>query len=63
MHILSGRSLGNDRRQEQLSVLESNLRWASEKLQSYGIIGLLEPINTYSKPGYFLNNYNDGKIF
>lgn len=35
----------------------SNLRLAANRLAAEGIIGLIEPINKYSVPGYYLNNY------
>lgn len=37
-----------------------NLQFAAEQLESTGIIGLIEPINNYSLPGYYLNCYDKG---
>lgn len=39
-----------------------NLKFAAEQLESTGIIGVIEPINNYSVPGYYLNNYEKGVI-
>ena len=42
-------------------VLVKNLRSALPLLQEAGITGLIEPINKYSVPGYFLNDFDLGK--
>jgi hydroxypyruvate isomerase len=34
-----------------------NLKYAAKELESEGITGVIEPINNYSVPGYFLNDY------
>lgn len=39
-----------------------NLQYASNLLESTGIIGVIEPINNYSLPGYYLNSYEKGAI-
>lgn len=39
-----------------------NLQFAAEQLESTGIIGVIEPINNYSVPGYYLNSYDKGVI-
>lgn len=36
------------------------MQYAAEKLESTGIIGLIEPINNYSVPGYYLSSYDKG---
>lgn len=41
--------------------LKQNLRFATGTLQEHGIVGLIEPINHYSVPGYFLNNFELGE--
>lgn len=34
-----------------------NLQYAAKKFEQENIVGLIEPINKYSVPGYYLNNY------
>lgn len=34
-----------------------NLKYAAAIFESKGIVGLIEPINKYSAPGYYLNSY------
>lgn len=36
---------------------EKNLKYAAQLFEAKGIIGLIEPINKYSAPGYYLNSY------
>jgi hydroxypyruvate isomerase len=36
---------------------KANLKYAATQLEQADIIGVLEPINHYSIPGYFLNDY------
>lgn len=36
---------------------EKNLTYAAQVFETKGIIGLIEPINKYSAPGYYLNSY------
>lgn len=36
---------------------EKNLTYAAKIFEAKGIIGLIEPINKYSAPGYYLNSY------
>lgn len=42
---------------------ESNLRHAAKVLEEANIIGLIEPINNYSVPHYYLNSYQKGIIY
>lgn len=57
LHIMSGRRSKDHGEDEHLSTLESNLRHAVSRLSKEDIVGLIEPINPVSTPGYFLNNY------
>lgn len=36
---------------------KSNLKYAASQLEQTDIVGVIEPINHYSVPGYFLNDY------
>lgn len=42
---------------EHRETFTSNLKYAASQLESENIIGVIEPINHYSVPGYFLNDY------
>lgn len=39
---------------------ENNLKYAVNLLEKENIIGLIEPINKYSVPNYYMNCYNKG---
>ena len=36
-----------------------NVHFAAEKLKEHDLICLIEPINKYTIPGYYLNNYDE----
>lgn len=36
----------------------ANLRFAAAKLAEEGILGLIEPINKYAVPGYYLHSFD-----
>lgn len=40
----------------------NNLKAAALILEKNDLIGLIEPINNYSVPRYFLNNYAKGNV-
>lgn len=42
---------------EHRDTFYSNLKYATTQLELEGITGVIEPINCYSLPGYFLNDY------
>ena len=43
-------------------VLRNNLAKAIPLLKAEDIVGLIEPINPYSLPNYYLNDFELGKI-
>lgn len=47
--------------EEHDEVYLANLKYCAKELQERDMIGLIEPINKYALPGYFLNNYDKGK--
>lgn len=49
--------LTDNPRSEHLKTYISNLKYAGRMLEENNIIGLIEPINNYSLPNYFLSNY------
>lgn len=58
---MSGKVNG-PRTEEHDKVFLSNLSLAATKLRNKGITGLIEPINNYSVPDYFLNSYKQGTV-
>ena len=42
------------------TVYEDNLRYAVSRFASEGIVGLIEPINSFTVPNYYLNNFQRG---
>lgn len=56
IHLMSGKleSLTNENRETFIA----NLKYAAPFLEKEGIVGVIEPINNYSVPGYFLQDYN-----
>ncbi|KAA0189824.1 hypothetical protein HAZT_HAZT003279 [Hyalella azteca] len=59
IHLLSGRDLSSQgvTKAEQEKTLIKNLQESLPALQQANVIALIEPINSFSKPGYFLNNF------
>uniref|UniRef100_T1J8Z1 Putative hydroxypyruvate isomerase n=1 Tax=Strigamia maritima TaxID=126957 RepID=T1J8Z1_STRMM len=58
IHIVAGKKVGELNEDEMDSVYEENLIVAVEKLKKEKIVALIEPINNYSVPNYYMNNYN-----
>ena len=52
-----GGKLQNERNSENKRTYISNLKYAAEILEKEGILGVIEPINSITVPGYFLNDY------
>uniref|UniRef100_A0A1B6I7L9 Putative hydroxypyruvate isomerase n=1 Tax=Homalodisca liturata TaxID=320908 RepID=A0A1B6I7L9_9HEMI len=58
VHIMSGKVQNpND---ENDKVYEENLRLAASILQEENMVGIIEPINGISLPGYYMNNFRKG---
>jgi len=55
INCLAGKLPAGVGREQAQATLVANLRFAADKLQSAGIRLLIEPINTYDIPGFFLN--------
>lgn len=56
IHVMSGRVTFPTAQNDTL--YESNLRYAAKIFEKENILGLIEPINKYSVPGYYLNSYD-----
>ncbi len=39
-----------------------NLTYAASQLEKHGLTGLIEPINNYSIPSYYLNSFSKGVL-
>ncbi|KAK7070144.1 hypothetical protein SK128_003879 [Halocaridina rubra] len=59
---MSGRRTQTLDENAHLATFEANLRHAVERLSTENIVGLIEPINPVSTPGYFLNNYPTDRV-
>lgn len=57
LHIMSGRRSKDHDERTHLATLEANLNHAVSRLSAENIIGLIEPLNPVSTPGYFLNSF------
>lgn len=56
IHLMSGK-LESPATNENRETFIANLKFAAPFLEKEGIIGVIEPINNYSVPGYFLQDY------
>ncbi len=59
INCLAGKVLPEKTREEQYSTLVSNIRYAAEQFQPEGIQLLIEPLNHFDAPGFFLNTTHD----
>lgn len=59
INCLVGKVLPEKTREEQYSTLVSNIRYAAEQFQPEGIRLLIEPLNHFDAPGFFLNTTRD----
>lgn len=57
IHLMSGK-LENPATTENHETFIDNLKYAAEVLEKEDLIGVIEPINHYSVPGYFLHDYD-----
>lgn len=57
IHLMSGK-LEHAPTKAHHETFLSNLRYAAGHLEREGVIGVIEPINSYSVPGYFLNDFS-----
>jgi hydroxypyruvate isomerase len=55
LNCLAGKLPAGVSREQAQATLVANLRFAADKLKAAGLRLLIEPINTYDMPGFFLN--------
>ena len=58
IHIMAGK-LQNPTSQNW-ETYENNLKYAADVLKNENLLGVIEPINQYSVPNYFLSDFNKG---
>ncbi|XP_064540731.1 putative hydroxypyruvate isomerase [Drosophila montana] len=56
IHLMAG-TVNNNLENDHFKTYVSNLKKASEDLQLNNIVGLIEPINKYAIPLYFMESY------
>ncbi|HWU00168.1 MAG TPA: TIM barrel protein [Terriglobales bacterium] len=56
LHVMAGITDGD--RQSTLGLYRSNLAFAAEHAAAVGVTVLIEPLNQYDMPGYFLSDYD-----
>lgn len=56
VHLMSGKLEGSSTAAHFETFVE-NLKYAAEILEQENLVGVIEPINHYSVPGYFLHDY------
>ncbi|XP_049306199.1 putative hydroxypyruvate isomerase [Bactrocera dorsalis] len=55
IHIMAGLTEGDSN--EHLVIYKSNLKYSADILEKEDMVGLIEPINKYALPSYFMNSY------
>lgn len=58
IHIMAGKL--EQVSQSNWETYENNLKYAADVLSNENIVGVIEPINQYSVPQYFLSDYGKG---
>ncbi|KAM7361938.1 hydroxypyruvate isomerase-like protein Gip [Cochliomyia hominivorax] len=56
IHLMSG-MVKSSPFEEHLKTYQSNLKYAAGLLEQENMLGLIEPINKYSVPSYFMNSF------
>ncbi|KAL9899609.1 hydroxypyruvate isomerase-like protein Gip [Glossina fuscipes fuscipes] len=60
IHIMSG-LMEDQSFEKHFSTYQDNLKYAVKELERNELVGLIEPINNYSVPSYFMNNYDTAR--
>lgn len=58
IHVMSGKVESPSTVNDQ--VYETNLRYAVDRFQAEGIVGLIEPINSITVPNYYMHSFEKG---
>ena len=57
---MAGKKIEGVGREEATQIFLDNLRRAIPLLEAAGVVGLIEPINPWSVPGYNMDSFEDG---
>lgn len=60
VHIMAGKM--DSVTPQNWETYENNLKYAADILRAENLVGLIEPINQYSVPKYFLSDFNKGTM-
>jgi hydroxypyruvate isomerase len=60
INTMVGRTRGDLPREAQNACIIENLRWAAPRARDVGVTLLVEPLNTYDNPGFFLTTSREG---
>ena len=60
LHIMAGKKIDGVGQEEATQIFLGNLKRAIPHLEQAGVVGLLEPINPWSVPGYNLDTFQAG---
>lgn len=60
VHVMAGK-LSTAATEENDAIYRKNIKYAAEILKSENLLCLIEPINNYAVPNYYLNSYDKGK--
>lgn len=58
IHIMAGKLQSPT--SQNWETYENNLKYAADLLKNENLLGVIEPINQYSVPNYFLSDFNKG---
>ena len=60
LHIMAGKKIEGVGQEEATQIFMENLRRAIPLLEEAGVVGLIEPINPWSVPGYNMDTFQAG---
>lgn len=58
IHLMSGLFAPGGRESDYTATYTANLKIAADSLRKCQMVGVIEPINKYAVPGYFMNSYS-----
>lgn len=61
VHIMVGLQDKKHTEEEHMQTLQKNLQYAADLFRKENIVGVVEPKNNITFPGYFLNDFDKGE--
>ncbi|KAI8034169.1 putative hydroxypyruvate isomerase [Drosophila gunungcola] len=58
IHLTAGLQKGDHLETDYTKTYTANLKIAADRLRSSQMVGVIEPINKYAVPGYYMNSYS-----